>query len=124
MTDLIDGGGGPMSQFPGLTPTRAEPRHRTPHRRSRMGDGFRKTLPFVLASAMTVGLNLTGPVEPVHAAPKKPAKAKAESGSTTRALIAASPRYDDPAAGLRPIDEVVIAACLAEVGQFDGAQNG
>ncbi|WP_395639207.1 LysM peptidoglycan-binding domain-containing protein [Pseudolysinimonas sp.] len=39
---------------------------------------------------MTVGLNLTGPVEPVQAAPKKPAKAKSDSGSTTRALIAAA----------------------------------
>lgn len=42
----------------------------------------------------------------------------------TRALIAASPRYDDPASGLRPIDEAVIATCIAEIGQFDGAQNG
>jgi LysM repeat protein len=55
-----------------------------------MGDGFRKTLPFVLASAMTMGLNLTGPVESVHASPKKPAKAKADTGSTTRALITAA----------------------------------
>ena len=64
-------------------------RHRIERRRPSMGDGFRKTLPFVLASAMTVGLNLTGPVEPVHAAPKKPAKPKAHSGSTGRTLPAA-----------------------------------
>jgi N-acetylmuramoyl-L-alanine amidase len=86
----FDEGGGLMSQFPGLTPTRTDARHRVERPRSRMGDGFRKTLPFVLASAMTMGLNLTGPVEPVHAAPKKPAKAKADTGATTRALIAAA----------------------------------
>jgi peptide/nickel transport system ATP-binding protein len=42
----------------------------------------------------------------------------------TRALLAASPRYDDPAAGLKPIDEAVIAACFDEVRRFDGAQHG
>jgi N-acetylmuramoyl-L-alanine amidase len=91
MTDAADGATGPASPlFPGLTPTRSDARHRTAPRRSRMGDGFRKTLPFVLASAMTVGLNLTGPVEPVQAAPKKPAKAKSDNGSTARALVAAA----------------------------------
>lgn len=90
MNDRIDGAGGLTSPFAEVTPTRSAARHRTERRRSRMGDGFRKTLPFVLASAMTVGLNLTGPVEPVHAAPKKPAKAKADSGSTARALVTAA----------------------------------
>ena len=94
MTDAVGGGpfdrsAAPATPFPGLIPTRSDARHRTA-RRSRMGDGFRKTLPFVLASAMTMGLNLTGPVGAVHASPKKPAKAKADSGSTTRALIAAA----------------------------------
>jgi LysM repeat protein len=55
-----------------------------------MGDGFRKTLPFVLVGAMTAGLHLTAPVEPVQAAPKNPAKPKADSGATARALIAAA----------------------------------
>jgi len=41
----------------------------------------------------------------------------------TRALLAASPRYDDPAAGLKPIDDAVIAACRAEITQFDGAHH-
>ena len=90
MNNAFDGGGGPASPFPGLTPKRAEARHRTPSRRSRLGDGFRKTLPFVLASAMTVGLNVTGPVEPAQAAPKKPAKPKSDTGATARALIAAA----------------------------------
>ena len=42
----------------------------------------------------------------------------------TRALIAASPRYDDPAAGLHPIEDAVIAACHSEIRLFDGAANG
>lgn len=42
----------------------------------------------------------------------------------TRALIAASPRYDVPAAGLHPIDESVIATCRAEIAQFDGVAHG
>lgn len=44
----------------------------------------------------------------------------------TRALIAASPRYDNPAAGLRPIDEAVLETCRAEIASFDngGAQHG
>lgn len=41
----------------------------------------------------------------------------------TRALLAASPRYDDPAAGLHPIDDAIIAACRAEIAQFDGARH-
>ncbi|KFL27580.1 ABC transporter ATP-binding protein [Devosia sp. 17-2-E-8] len=44
----------------------------------------------------------------------------------TRALIAASPRYDNPSAGLHPIDDAVIAACRAEIASFDnqGARHG
>lgn len=89
MDDVMDDGGR-TALFAGLTPTRTAPRHRTPGRRSKLGDGFRKTLPVVLASAMTVGLNLTGPVDPVHAMPKKPAKPKADTSSTARALVAAA----------------------------------
>jgi FOG: LysM repeat len=73
------------ARFPGLAPTRATGRHVLPRKRSRLGDGFRKTLPFVVVSAMTVGLNLTGPVEPVVAAPKKPSKPKADLASQLRA---------------------------------------
>lgn len=90
MDNALDASGSPVAPFPRLTPTRAEARHRSTRNGSRWAGGFRKTLPLVLASAMTVGLNLTGPVEPVHAAPKKPTKPKAEPGSTVRALVAAA----------------------------------
>lgn len=42
----------------------------------------------------------------------------------TRSLIAASPRYDDPSAGLHPIEDSVIAACHLEIRLFDGAAHG
>jgi LysM repeat protein len=76
--DVRDAQATPPALFPGLAPTRAVARHLSPRKRSRLGEGFRKTLPFVVVSAMTVGLNLTGPVDPVVAAPKKPPKAKSD----------------------------------------------
>jgi peptide/nickel transport system ATP-binding protein len=37
----------------------------------------------------------------------------------TRALIAATPRYTDPLASLRPVDETVLAALAAEIAEAD-----
>jgi LysM repeat protein len=90
--DVRDAQATPPAQFPGLAPTRATARHLSPRKRSRLGEGFRKTLPFVVASAMTVGFNLTGPIEPVVAAPKKPAKAKADHATPARAVAGTAPR--------------------------------
>ena len=78
--------------FPGLAATRDRGRHLPERKRGRLGEGFRRTLPIVVASAMTVGMNLTGPVEPVAASPKKPAKPKAHLGSTARVLTADAAR--------------------------------
>ncbi len=41
----------------------------------------------------------------------------------TRALIAASPRYDRPLAGFAPMDDAVIAGCRAEIAAFDAMEN-
>ncbi len=49
------------------------------------------------------------------AAPKHPYSA---------ALLAATPRYTDPSAGLNPVPEAVIAAVRAEVAAFDKAHHG
>ncbi len=95
MTDVRDAEDTPRPLFPGLVssdPTPAGARHRGQRRRTPLGEGFRKTLPFVVASAMTMGLNLTGPVEPVSAAPKKPAKPKADFSSSMRSLIGVATR--------------------------------
>lgn len=94
MTDVRDAEDTPQTLFPGLVsaPTPRGARHRGARRRSPLGEGFRKTLPFVVASAMTMGLNLTGPIEPASAAPKKPAKPKSDLTSSMRNLIGAATR--------------------------------
>jgi peptide/nickel transport system ATP-binding protein len=41
------------------------------------------------------------------------------------ALLAATPKYTDPAAGLQPVPDAVIAAVRAEVAAFDaGGAHG
>ncbi|WP_309713792.1 LysM peptidoglycan-binding domain-containing protein [Pseudolysinimonas sp.] len=96
MTDVRDAEDTPRPLFPGLVSTKSTSsgggRHRGERRRGPLGEGFRKTLPFVVASAMTMGLNLTGSVEPVAAAPKKPAKPKADLSTSMRSLIGAATR--------------------------------
>jgi len=88
MADLLDGGDTPRSLFPGIVPTTTGARHVAERQPSKLSKGLRMTLPFVVASAMTVGLNLTGPVEPVSASPKRPAKPKSDLTSTMRNLLA------------------------------------
>lgn len=92
MTDVFDTEATPPPVFPGIAPTRTAARHATPRARGRLGDGLRKTLPFVVVSAMTVGMNLTGPLEPVAASPKKPAKPRADLSSSMRSLVGAATR--------------------------------
>jgi LysM repeat protein len=96
MTDVRDAEDTPRPLFPGLVSSSATPkagaRHRGERRRGAFGDRMRKTLPFVVASAMTMGLNLTGPVEPVSAAPKKPAKPKSDLTTSMRSLVGAAAR--------------------------------
>jgi LysM repeat protein len=95
MTDVRDAQDTPRPLFPGLVSSEPTPadgaRHRSERRRKPF-DGFRRTLPFVVAGAMTMGLNLTGPVEPVSAAPKKPAKPKSDLTTSMRSLVGAAAR--------------------------------
>jgi peptide/nickel transport system ATP-binding protein len=42
----------------------------------------------------------------------------------TRALMAATPRYTDPLASLRPVDEAVLAALAAEIAEADRGWSG
>ncbi len=88
MFDLSDGGATPSSLFPGIVPTSTGARHVAARQPSKLKKSLRMTLPFVVASAMTVGLNLTGPVEPVSANPKRPAKPKSDLSTTMRNLLA------------------------------------
>jgi len=50
------------------------------------------TVPLVLAGAMTVTLNLAGPVDSASAAPKKPMKPKSELAKTLREILLSSAR--------------------------------
>ena len=66
MRDVHDDRGTARSVFAGLTPTaaaRAASELADGERRRRLRQGVMSTMPIVLASAMTVGLNLTGPIE-------------------------------------------------------------
>lgn len=86
MTDRFDGDAAELSPFPGLVPS--EPPRTTPRPPGRLGRGLRKTIPIVVASAMTVGLNITAPVDAVAASPKKPMKPRADLASAVRGLVA------------------------------------
>jgi LysM repeat protein len=57
-------------------------------RSTRMGKGVMATMPIVLAGAMTVSMNLTGPLEPASAAGKRPVKAKSVLAKSLREIIA------------------------------------
>jgi len=56
-------------------------------RSTRVGKGVMATVPIVLAGAMTVSMNLTGPLESASAATKRPVKAKSELAKSLREII-------------------------------------
>jgi LysM repeat protein len=76
------------SVFAGLTPSdvaRAANDIAAGENRRRMRQGLMSTMPIVLAGAMTVSMNLTGPVEQAAASPKRPSAPKSELSPTARA---------------------------------------
>lgn len=92
MTDIHDDRGTARSVFAGLTPSaaaRAASELADGERRRRMRQGVMSTMPIVLAGAMTVGFNLTGPLETAAAAPKRPVTPKAELSRAAQAAAAA-----------------------------------
>lgn len=91
MSDTTDGGGSARQVFSGMVPS-SNARHRSEHdvpfRSTRLGKGVMATVPVMLAGAMTVGMNLTGPLESASAATKqRPMKAKSELGKSLREII-------------------------------------
>jgi LysM repeat protein len=81
------------SVFAGLTPSdvaRAANDIAAGENRRRMRQGLMSTMPIVLAGAMTVSMNVTGPVGTASAAPKRPAVAKSELSPTARAAALAA----------------------------------
>src|SRR5690606_15024046 len=82
---------------------------------ARLGRGIRKSLPFVVASAMTVSLNFTGPVQPAGATPKKPSKPKANFGSGTRKAPAPSPATTAAATPIPAVHTVAPGDTVASI---------
>lgn len=102
MSDTTDRGAVARQVFSGLLPS-SNGRHLSqpdiPFRSTRLGKGVMATIPVVLAGAMTVGMNLTGPLESASAAAKhRPAKAKTELGKSLREIITTAVRATSVAA--------------------------
>ena len=75
------------SVFAGLTPSdvaRGASELAAGENRRRLRQGVMSTMPIVLAGAMTVTFNLTGPVETAEATPKRPSTPKSELSPSAR----------------------------------------
>jgi LysM repeat protein len=91
MNETGDSGAVARAVFAGLTPTapahrddrEAEARRRARH--DAMSKKLMTTMPIVLAGAMTVSMNLTGPLDPAAAAPKRPATPKSQLSAAAKA---------------------------------------
>jgi LysM repeat protein len=82
MSDTRETGRTARSVFAGLTPSdvaRAANEVAAGENRRRLRQGMMSTMPIVLAGAMTVGMNVTGPIESAAAAPKRPTVPKSEA---------------------------------------------
>lgn len=90
MSDTTDRGAFARQVFSGLLPSRNSrhlPTADPAFRETRLGKGVMATVPIVLAGAMTVTMNLTGPLESASAAAKRPVKAKSELSKALREII-------------------------------------
>jgi len=88
MDDTRETGATARAVFAGLTPSdvaRAANEIAAGENRRRMRQGVMSTMPIVLAGAMTVTFNLTGPVETATATPKRPSAPKSELSPGARA---------------------------------------
>jgi N-acetylmuramoyl-L-alanine amidase len=86
--DTRDTGSTARSVFAGLTPSdvaRAANEVAAGENRRRMRQGMMSTMPIVLAGAMTVSMNVTGPIESAAATPKRPTVPKSEASPAARA---------------------------------------
>jgi len=93
MDDTRETGRTARSVFAGLTPSeiaRAANEVAAGENRRRMRQGVMSTMPIVLAGAMTVSMNLTGPVGTASATPKRPSAPKSELSPTAHAAQVAA----------------------------------
>ncbi len=94
MTDIFERGALARAVFSGLLPSTGG-RHNAAEpaagfRSPRWRRGVMATVPVVLAGAMTVSLNLAGPVDSASAAPKRVVKQKSELAKTLREILLTS----------------------------------
>lgn len=92
MTDTSERESLARAVFAGLLPSngRTDARHSAAARSARLRSGVMATVPIVLAGAMTVTLNLAGPMDSASAAPKKPIKPRSELAKTLREILLSS----------------------------------
>ena len=93
MDDTRETGRTARSVFAGLTPSevaRAANEVAAGENRRRMRQGVMSTMPIMLAGAMTVSMNLTGPVEAASATQKRPSAPKSELSPAARAAQVAA----------------------------------
>lgn len=110
MTDISERESIARTVFAGLLPsTGSTAAHSTaaPLRSSRWRSGVMATVPIVLAGAMTVTLNLAGPVDSASAAPKKPMKPKSELAKTLREILLSSAK-SNAAVSVAPTSYTVV----------------
>jgi len=114
MTDISELGSFARSVFSGLRPSTVpvSGRHavtETPAglRSARWRSGVMATVPIVLAGAMTVSLNLAGPVDSASAAPKKPMRPKSELAKTLREILLSSAKSNASVAAAAPTSYTV-----------------
>ncbi|MCU1418314.1 MAG: LysM peptidoglycan-binding protein [Schumannella sp.] len=90
MNETGDSAATARAVFAGMAPsaaTRAAGELRDGEARRRMRQGVMSTMPIVLAGAMTVSMNLTGPIETAAATPKRPVTPKSELSPSARAAV-------------------------------------
>ena len=93
MTDTFERGSFARAVFSGLLPSSGRHNAAEPasgFRSARWRKGAMATVPVLLAGAMTVTFNLSGPIESASAAPKRPVKAKSELAKTLREILLTS----------------------------------
>ena len=97
MTDSSERDSFARAVFSGLVPStapqtgrHAEAEGSSGFRSARWRSGVMATVPIMLAGAMTVSLNLAGPVDSASATPKKPMRPKSELAKTLREILLSS----------------------------------
>ncbi len=108
MTDTLEHGASARAVVAGLRPSRPAKQDAAELRAARGRKGVMATVPVVLAGAMTVSMNLTGPLDSASAAPKKPARPKSELAKTLREILLTTAKSNAAVAPVAPTTYTVV----------------